>query len=63
VLNVPNAITIARIMLIPVFLVVLFSEIPHGDVWAVGVFALAAGTDKLDGYLARGGENLTPPPR
>jgi CDP-diacylglycerol--glycerol-3-phosphate 3-phosphatidyltransferase len=59
VLNVPNAITIARIMLIPVFLVVLFSEIPHGDVWAVGVFALAAGTDKLDGYLARRRNSVT----
>jgi CDP-diacylglycerol--glycerol-3-phosphate 3-phosphatidyltransferase len=51
--NVPNAITAARILLIPVFLVVLFSEIPHGDVWAVAVFAVAAGTDKLDGYVAR----------
>jgi CDP-diacylglycerol--glycerol-3-phosphate 3-phosphatidyltransferase len=59
VLNVPNAITVARIMLIPVFLVVLFSEIPHGDVWAVGVFALAAGTDKLDGYLARRRNSVT----
>jgi CDP-diacylglycerol--glycerol-3-phosphate 3-phosphatidyltransferase len=59
VLNVPNTITIARIMLIPVFLVVLFSEIPHGDVWAVGVFALAAGTDKLDGYVARRRNSVT----
>lgn len=58
-MNVPNAITVARIMLIPVFLVVLFSEIPHGDVWAVGVFALAAGTDKLDGYLARRRNSVT----
>jgi len=58
-LNIPNAVTIARIMLIPVFLVVLFSEIPHGDVWAVGVFALAAGTDKLDGYLARRRNSVT----
>jgi CDP-diacylglycerol--glycerol-3-phosphate 3-phosphatidyltransferase len=59
VLNVPNAITVARIMLIPVFLVVLFSEIPHGDVWAVAVFALAAGTDKLDGYVARRRNSVT----
>ena len=58
-MNIPNAVTIARIMLIPVFLVVLFSEIPHGDVWAVGVFALAAGTDKLDGYLARRRNSVT----
>jgi CDP-diacylglycerol--glycerol-3-phosphate 3-phosphatidyltransferase len=59
VVNVPNAVTIARILLIPVFLVVLFSEIPHGDVWAVAVFALAAGTDKLDGYLARRRNSVT----
>lgn len=58
-LNVPNSITVARIMLVPVFLVILFSEIPHGDVWAVGVFALAAATDKLDGYLARRRNSVT----
>jgi CDP-diacylglycerol--glycerol-3-phosphate 3-phosphatidyltransferase len=59
VVNVPNAITVVRILLIPVFLVVLFSQIPHGDVWAVAVFALAAGTDKLDGYVARRRNSVT----
>jgi CDP-diacylglycerol--glycerol-3-phosphate 3-phosphatidyltransferase len=57
--NIPNAITVTRILLIPVFLAVLFSELPHGDVWAVGVFALAVSTDKLDGYLARRRKTVT----
>jgi CDP-diacylglycerol--glycerol-3-phosphate 3-phosphatidyltransferase len=38
---------------------VLFSHIPHGDIWAVAVFALAAATDKLDGYLARTRDRVT----
>jgi CDP-diacylglycerol---glycerol-3-phosphate 3-phosphatidyltransferase len=49
----PNWISIGRILLIPVFMVVLLGRLPGGDYLAVGVFALAAVTDKLDGYLAR----------
>ena len=58
-MNIPNAVTITRILLIPVFLVALIAEIPHGDALAVGVVALAAGTDKLDGYLARRRNSVT----
>ena len=58
-MNAANAVSIARILLVPVFLVVLFSHIPHGDIWAVAVFALAAATDKLDGYLARSRNSVT----
>jgi len=58
-MNLANTVTIARILLVPVFLVVLFSQIPHGDIWAVAVFALAAATDKLDGYLARSRNSVT----
>lgn len=54
-LNLANAVTVARILLVPVFLVVLLSGIPepYGDVAAAAVFVLAAATDKLDGYIAR----------
>ncbi len=58
-MNAANAITVARIMLIPVFLVLLFSEVPYGEYLAVAVFALAAGTDKLDGYVARKQKKIT----
>jgi len=60
-LNLANTITIARILLIPVFLVLLLSGIPepYGDILAAAVFILAAATDKLDGYVARRSKQVT----
>ena len=52
-MTLPNWLSLARILLIPVFMVVLLGDVPHGDYVAVAVFSLAALTDKLDGYLAR----------
>jgi CDP-diacylglycerol--glycerol-3-phosphate 3-phosphatidyltransferase len=49
----PNWISIGRILLIPVFMVVFLGHVRGGDYLAFAVFALAAVTDKLDGYLAR----------
>jgi CDP-diacylglycerol--glycerol-3-phosphate 3-phosphatidyltransferase len=59
--NLANVITISRILLIPVFLVLLLSGIPepYGDIAAAAVFILAAATDKLDGYVARRNEQIT----
>ena len=59
--NLANAITIGRILLIPVFLVVLFSGLPepYADIIAAAVFILAAATDKLDGYIARRQQSIT----
>ena len=56
-----NAITIARILLIPVFLVILLSGIPepYADIGAATVFILAAASDKLDGYIARKRRSIT----
>ena len=49
----PNALTVLRFIAIPVFVWLLFSD-KEGPSWAAGiVFALAAVTDQLDGYLAR----------
>src|SRR3954463_15168474 len=42
-----------RILLVPVVVVALLDETPNGDAIAAGVFALAALTDTLDGYIAR----------
>ena len=59
--NLANVITISRILLIPVFLVLLLSGIPapYGDIAAAVVFILAAATDKLDGYVARRNKQIT----
>jgi len=58
--NLPNRVTLIRIILIPVFMVFLLLEIPagnqifpHQDLVAAGIFILAAATDGLDGYIAR----------
>ena len=51
--QVPNALTIARLGLIPVF-VVLMVRAGHNPSWSAGiVFAIAAITDQVDGFLAR----------
>ena len=52
-LNIPNALTMLRIVAVPVVVVALLGEIPHGDRWAVIVFTAAALTDGLDGWIAR----------
>ncbi len=52
-LNAPNLLTLLRILLVPVVVVVLLENTSHGDTIAAVVFAAAAATDGLDGYLAR----------
>jgi CDP-diacylglycerol--glycerol-3-phosphate 3-phosphatidyltransferase len=52
-LNLPNALTLARILLVPVLVVALALEAPGGSAVAAAVFAVAALTDGLDGYIAR----------
>jgi CDP-diacylglycerol--glycerol-3-phosphate 3-phosphatidyltransferase len=52
-LNLPNLLTMARIVMIPLFLWFLDAETPRACFWAGVVFTLAAITDILDGYLAR----------
>ena len=49
----PNALTILRLALIPVFVVLVLAS-DHGYSWpAAIVFAIAGITDQIDGYLAR----------
>ena len=58
-LNVPNVLTLVRILLVPVLVVVLLQATPHGSWVAAAVFAVAALTDTLDGYLARSRRSVT----
>jgi CDP-diacylglycerol--glycerol-3-phosphate 3-phosphatidyltransferase len=51
--NVPNVLTVMRILLVPVLVVALLDKTPNGDLLAAIVFAAASATDALDGYLAR----------
>lgn len=58
-LNLPNALTVLRILLVPVLVVALLGETPNGDLFAAIVFALASVTDAVDGYLARSRNAIT----
>jgi CDP-diacylglycerol---glycerol-3-phosphate 3-phosphatidyltransferase len=54
--NIANALTVLRLLLVPVFAIVLFHGDGHQTAWRVGawgVFAVASFTDRLDGELAR----------
>ena len=57
--NLPNLLTVLRIMLVPVLVVALLGNTPEGDVLAAVVFALASLTDFVDGYLARARDSVT----
>jgi CDP-diacylglycerol--glycerol-3-phosphate 3-phosphatidyltransferase len=49
----PNALTVLRLVLVPVF-IVLMLQADEGHSWTAGIlFALAAITDQIDGWLAR----------
>ena len=53
-MNLPNRLTILRVLMIPAFLVFLMvSEIPAGNWIALGIFIVASITDLFDGKIAR----------
>src|SRR5437764_6904665 len=58
-LNLPNLLTLLRILLVPVLVVALTEATPHGSLVAAVVFAVAAITDGLDGYFARSRRSVT----
>jgi CDP-diacylglycerol--glycerol-3-phosphate 3-phosphatidyltransferase len=57
--NVPNVLTVLRILLVPVLVVALLDRTPNGDLLAAVVFAIASLTDAIDGYLARSRHRVT----
>ncbi len=58
-LNLPNLLTLIRILLIPVFILLFSTPSPRRAIAAAVVFAVAALTDLLDGYLARRRSEVT----
>ena len=51
-MNIPNALTLFRIVLIPVFVLLFYLPFPGSYLATAAVFGLAGITDWLDGYLA-----------
>ena len=59
-LNIPNILTIARIIITPFFLWIILSEnLPHRFLIACIVFSIGAITDAVDGHLARKNNQIT----
>ena len=59
-MNIPNLITVLRVLLIPFFILLFYLPYSWSYAAASSVFAFAAATDWLDGYLARRLEQSTP---
>jgi CDP-diacylglycerol---glycerol-3-phosphate 3-phosphatidyltransferase len=59
-MNIPNLLTVLRVLLIPCFILLFYMPFSWSYWAASGVFACAAATDWLDGYLARRLEQSTP---
>jgi CDP-diacylglycerol--glycerol-3-phosphate 3-phosphatidyltransferase len=58
-LNLPNLLTVIRILLVPVLVAALLNKTGGGDLLAAVVFAVASLTDAIDGYLARHRNSIT----
>jgi len=59
-MNLPNILTVSRIVLIPVFVIAYYLPFSWSHIACAAIFAIAAGTDWLDGYLARRWNQTTP---
>ena len=49
----PNAITLARMLVVPVVVWLILADFASHERWAAVAYAVVASTDSLDGYLAR----------
>jgi CDP-diacylglycerol--glycerol-3-phosphate 3-phosphatidyltransferase len=58
-LNLPNVLSIFRILLVPPLVVVLLTKFEDKEWWGLGLFLLAAVMDFLDGYVARRRKQVT----
>lgn len=58
-INVPNFLTLLRLVLVPVVLILYYLPVSWAHLSAAILFAIAAATDWLDGYLARNLKQMT----
>jgi len=58
-INIPNVLTIFRILLTPLFIICLFSNYPYAKLWALIIFIIASITDAFDGHYARKYDQVT----
>lgn len=58
-LNLPNRITLLRIAIIPVLMTFILIPVAWGKIVAIFIFALAALSDAVDGYIARNWRQVT----
>lgn len=58
-MNIANKITLFRVLLIPLFMIVLYSSLDNSHIIAGIIFIFASLTDTLDGYLARSRDLVT----
>ncbi|MDF2491336.1 MAG: CDP-diacylglycerol--glycerol-3-phosphate 3-phosphatidyltransferase [Pseudomonas sp.] len=59
-MNIPNLLTVLRVLLIPIIILLFYMPYHWSYIAASSVFAVAAATDWLDGYLARRLQQSTP---
>lgn len=58
-MNLPNLLTFARILMVPILVVVLMTKVSNHEIIGAVVFWIASITDLLDGYLARRYKQVT----
>ena len=58
-LNLPNALTLSRILIVPLLVAVLLTKIDGWEFIGLGLFLAASLTDFLDGFLARRRKEVT----
>ena len=58
-MNTANKLTMLRVVLVPIFLIILYWRFPGSNYVAMAIFVIASLTDFVDGYIARSRNQVT----